>query len=346
MGQYKIVVDGTVLDGFDEAHVKEEVARLFKLTDRPDKLEKLFSGKSVVAKRGQDHDSAERYVNTLRKAGLACHMELEEPIVVSAQSSNAVISPDSQDSSLFDSQQHSASSSGCELHRLGIAEGWHWVPQGFAYFKQQPWHWIGAVVVMMLIYMVLGMVPIMQLLSVIVTCLMTGGLMIACYKQMQGEHFSVAVLFDGFRYKLKPLALLGLLNLLVSIVGIILTVMVFLSMLGSLDGLQQMAEAGTAPDPIMGLILLLIIMLIWTPIIMMTWFAPALVTLNSQGPWSAMKLSFKGSLKNILPLSLFGLVMTLLAIVASIPLFLGWLVLLPMLYTTMFAAYRQIYCEA
>ena len=56
-----------------------------------------------------------------------------------------------------------------------------------------------------------------------------------------------------------------------------------------------------------------------------------------------MKGSFMGCLKNILPFLVYGVIMFVLAIVASIPLALGWLVLGPMTVASVYAAYRDIY---
>jgi uncharacterized membrane protein len=56
-----------------------------------------------------------------------------------------------------------------------------------------------------------------------------------------------------------------------------------------------------------------------------------------------MKASFMGCLKNILPFLVYGVIMFGLAIVASIPLALGWLVLGPMTIASVYTAYRDIY---
>ena len=79
------------------------------------------------------------------------------------------------------------------------------------------------------------------------------------------------------------------------------------------------------------------------PVAMAYWFAPALVALNGLGPVAAMKTSFLGCLKNILPFLLYGLVAMLAGLLAVIPLGLGWFVLGPVLAASMYAAYRDIY---
>jgi len=64
---------------------------------------------------------------------------------------------------------------------------------------------------------------------------------------------------------------------------------------------------------------------------MMYWFAVPLVAINRLSPWQAMKTSLSGCWSNMGALMVYGLVYIGLAIVASIPFGLGWLVLAPVL---------------
>ena len=75
-------------------------------------------------------------------------------------------------------------------------------------------------------------------------------------------------------------------------------------------------------------------------------FAPALIVMHDVTAVEAMKLSFTGCLRNILPFLLYGLVAMLLGIIAAIPFGLGFLVLMPVLTASIFAAYRQIFTES
>jgi len=61
------------------------------------------------------------------------------------------------------------------------------------------------------------------------------------------------------------------------------------------------------------------------------------------GAVEAMKQSFTGCLRNIVPFLVYGIIGFLLAIVASIPLGLGWLVLAPVLAASIYTGYRNIY---
>jgi uncharacterized membrane protein len=73
------------------------------------------------------------------------------------------------------------------------------------------------------------------------------------------------------------------------------------------------------------------------------WFAPALVVLNGETPVAALQKSFAASLRNVGAFLLYGVIYIGLAIVASIPFGLGWLVLGPMIVGSCYAGWRTIF---
>ena len=79
---------------------------------------------------------------------------------------------------------------------------------------------------------------------------------------------------------------------------------------------------------------------------MALWLAPALVVLRGMAPVAAIKASFSGCLKNIVPFLIYGIIAFAAGIVAAIPLGLGWLVLGPVLFASVYVAYREIYGDA
>ena len=80
--------------------------------------------------------------------------------------------------------------------------------------------------------------------------------------------------------------------------------------------------------------------------VMAVWFAPALVVFHEFGPLAAMKQSFSGCLRNIPAFLVYGLIGMLLAILASIPAMLGWLVLGPVFTGSLYASYRDIFLKS
>ena len=91
------------------------------------------------------------------------------------------------------------------------------------------------------------------------------------------------------------------------------------------------------------LLAVLIALALMLPLYMAMWFAPALVVFHELGAVDAMKASFAGCLKNVVPFVLYGLVGLVLGIVASIPFGLGWLVLGPVAIASVYVGYRDIY---
>jgi len=109
-----------------------------------------------------------------------------------------------------------------------------------------------------------------------------------------------------------------------------------------------MGQSGT-PDfmalaPIF-LIVVLVALALMLPLIMAIWFAPAIVVFHDVQSMAAMKASFAGSLRNFVPFLVYGVVGLGLAIVAAIPLGLGFLVYGPMLWATVYTGYRDIYIK-
>jgi uncharacterized membrane protein len=63
------------------------------------------------------------------------------------------------------------------------------------------------------------------------------------------------------------------------------------------------------------------------------------------GVGTAMKASFVGCLKNVLPFLFYGVIALVASAIASVPLLLGWLVLGPVLFISVYTGYRDIYFE-
>jgi uncharacterized membrane protein len=87
----------------------------------------------------------------------------------------------------------------------------------------------------------------------------------------------------------------------------------------------------------------LLVMVLSIPVIMATWFAPALVYFHQMKPVDAMKASFAAGQKNWLPMSIFGIILMVAGFFAMLPLMLGFLLLLPIFCGAVYASYRDIF---
>lgn len=78
---FKIVFEGNLRNGVDIETAKLNLAGLFK--SEPSAVEKLFSGRPVVLKRGLSQEHAQHYLSALNDAGVEARIEADPPINLS-----------------------------------------------------------------------------------------------------------------------------------------------------------------------------------------------------------------------------------------------------------------------
>lgn len=75
---YKVIFKGETVNGFDGNEVKMNLAKALKRD--PDSIEKLFSGKAIVIKKGNELADCEKIQRVFAKYGAVCHIKkMEEP---------------------------------------------------------------------------------------------------------------------------------------------------------------------------------------------------------------------------------------------------------------------------
>jgi len=79
------------------------------------------------------------------------------------------------------------------------------------------------------------------------------------------------------------------------------------------------------------------------PLLMAAWFAPALVLFPGDGPFTALRKSLVAALKNVVPFLIYGALGLVLAIVASAPILLGWILLAPVMMITLYTSYADVF---
>ena len=229
-------------------------------------------------------------------------------------------------------------------HGRGVPfeNGWTWISSAFSIFKRAAGVWIGMIIVLCLIYIVLGVIPVVgAIASLAAGPVFTGGLMLASRTIDQGGEAQFSQLFGGFKHRFGALVGVGVLYL----VGF--AAILFIVVLTTGASVFTVINA-TTPEEVMaagaGLLLAaLIFFALLIPLLMAVWFAPPLVVFHDVGAVAAMKASFAGCLHNMLPFLLYGIVWFIASIVASIPFMLGWLVLGPVTAASIYTAYKDIY---
>ncbi|HET9581022.1 MAG TPA: BPSS1780 family membrane protein [Usitatibacter sp.] len=226
--------------------------------------------------------------------------------------------------------------------------GWDWIAQGWKLFVRAPLMWIISIVIVFIAAVAISLVPIVGSLAFqLLQAVIAGGFMVGCHSLAKGGDYELEHLLAGFRQNFVNLLLVGVIFVVGGLV-ILLVMGMFVGMtvLGVIfTGSPENVYAtvlGSAMSILLGLLIALALMV---PLLAAYWFAPALVILNNMGPVAAMKESFFGCFRNFVAFLVYGIVMTLLALVAAIPFGLGFLVWIPVAITSTYAAYRAIFTE-
>jgi len=230
-----------------------------------------------------------------------------------------------------------------EAVSVPAGDGWQWIAGGFTLFKQQPGLWIGLVIVWAIIAILLGLIPLIGgIATTLLTPVMLGGLMLGCRSLDNEEGLTFNHLFAGFSTNTGNLVIVGVLQL-VAIIAVLIVAALIALVLGLMPALMSgdsnaLMRAGPGV-----LIAVLVALGLMVPVYMALWFAPALVVFRDMTATEAMKTSFRACLMNIVPFLVYGIIGLVLAILASIPFMLGWLVLAPVGIASIYASYRGIF---
>ncbi len=239
-------------------------------------------------------------------------------------------------------------SSEIEVSSVDAGRGTGWVIEGFAFFQKDWLSWVGLTVLLIVLSMVSSAIPGVNILMPIITPIIIAGLMLGCHEQDQGGEISIATIFAGFSNNAGQLALVGVFYFLANLAIIIVMIILMIIVLGGFDGLSQLSVED--PDLIIRnifkiLLVVLIALTMSLPVVMAMWFAPALIVFHEVTAVQAISLSVKGCLINVLPFLIYGIVIMVLMILATIPFMLGWFVLLPIMISSVYASYKDIYLQ-
>ena len=223
-----------------------------------------------------------------------------------------------------------------------------WLGAGWDMFKQQAGLWVLMALVYGILYIIISFIPFVSMLLSLVVPVMTGGFMYACDRQRQDGTIEFGYMFAGFQQKTGQLMLIGLFQLAIVIVcAIILFIFmgasVGMAMLSGNDSaLASGITAGSAIGMLVGGFLVFLVVLLYGAA---AWLAPALIMLHDLSAIEALKLGFSAFKKNILSAILCSILLTILMFLSALPLFLGLLVTVPMMYCAIYATYRDLFFE-
>ena len=231
------------------------------------------------------------------------------------------------------------------IRSVESGRGWQWIVEGFALFRKAPFMWVTLTLVLALIWMILFAIKLVgPLLFNLLSPVFFAGFMIGCRELEQGRELELAHIFAGFRHHAAPLVTVGG----VYLVGMIIILgLIFVTAGGSvlpaaLGG--KHTDMGAVVSAVRSLALALIVACaVYVPLLMAVWFAPLLVAFHGMPAVPAMKLSFEACWRNMLPFTVYGFVVLVLWFLASIPLLLGLLIVLPVVLCSIYASYKDVF---
>jgi uncharacterized membrane protein len=240
-----------------------------------------------------------------------------------------------------------------EIQKVPASHGLLWIKHGVTLIMRSPLQAVSLSLMFALgIFMAL-LVPVVGVfLAILLMPLMMAGYMRVCRSLEYSEKVDPRMIFAGFNLRTPQLATLG---------GMLLMGMILISMFTAAVGGSELSEllknfqihqdatkfinTLLAPESGLRLTLLMSFALFFVLMLAMQ-FAPMLVFFNQLSPKDALLVSLRSSIRNILPFSVYSLLIQLIAFFLSvIPFELGLLVLLPLGMTSMYVAYRDIFNE-
>lgn len=226
------------------------------------------------------------------------------------------------------------------------ARGAAWLFEGFTMFQQEWLTWIGITIIFFVLSIVISILPLGSVLFNLVTFAFIGGLMLGCREIDRGAELNVGHLFTGFSDNLGQYVLLGVIYSVGMAIILLLMAGLLFIMLGGMSFITDL-QAGQFDKLLQSsvtiLIVVLLALMLYVPLIMAFWFAPALVALGKLNALEAIKLSFSGCMANVMPFLPYGVVGLILSVLATVPLGLGWLILCPMMVASVYISYRDIF---
>jgi len=237
---------------------------------------------------------------------------------------------------------------------LSPGAGMEWISASWQLFAKSPMMWILMIVLYAIFYLALAFVPFVgSLAGYLLYGIILAGWLAAAQAVANDKKLEIDYLFSGFKTRTNPLFIIGAIytggSIAILIVLVVMAIFIALAMgaSGAISALMSgdTSELATfAPAAIITFLFIVLLGLaLLTPLFMALWFAPALVYFHNEEPVQALKTSFFACLKNLLPFTIYGIVMILLMIVAAIPLMLGFLVVGPIALISMYTSYRAVF---
>lgn len=227
------------------------------------------------------------------------------------------------------------------IKQVSAGNAWAWIVSGFNLFKANPAMWIILLVIYLAIMIPISLLPVIgSVVSTLLAPVFAAGMMWGCQAMMRNQDLEINHLFEGFKKNTAQLIAVGGIYMMS-----LLVVAVFVVLALDKETIELLVQGkDLSPEQASEMMLPILVALLFVmPIMMAYWYAPVLAGLHNLSAVDAMKLSFMACLKNMLPFLLYGLIFMVLLIVAIIPFGLGLLVAVPVMMTSLYTSYADIF---
>ncbi|MDP2070102.1 BPSS1780 family membrane protein [Methylotenera sp.] len=228
-----------------------------------------------------------------------------------------------------------------EIRQVPVGNAWAWIVSGFKLFKANPVMWIIILLIYLAIIIPISLVPVIgSVVSTLLAPVFAAGMMWGCRALTHQQDLEINHLFEGFKKNTSQLIAIGgiyMMSLLVIAVFVVLSLDK-----ETMDLIVKGQELSPEQASVM-MLPILIAMLFVMPILMAYWYAPLLSGLHNLSAVEAMKLSFVACLKNMVPFLLYGFIFMVLLIVAIIPFGLGLILVVPVMMTSLYTSYVDVF---
>ncbi|WP_298610140.1 BPSS1780 family membrane protein [uncultured Thiothrix sp.] len=229
---------------------------------------------------------------------------------------------------------------------VSVGAGMGWLLQSWPLVKKDLGIWVLITLTLLAFELIAVFIPLVgSLILGILMPVFTGGLLLGIQAAEKGQPLAFESLFAGFQTKLSPLAILGLLNFVIFLALVI----VFMS-----SAVVVAVVTGASPNPedqYAGLLIVFLFIagfLLFLAFFILTfliWLAIPLVTLHHLPIAEALKLSWTASLRNFFSLFVFAIFAAILIFLGAVPLFLGLLIVVPLLYVSLYKSYQALFLQ-
>jgi uncharacterized membrane protein len=230
-----------------------------------------------------------------------------------------------------------------QAQKVDADRGVAWISDGFRNFMTNPGLWVVIGLITIAIFIVLAVVPFIGgLAAALLWPVLTAGMLYAAREADAGRPIEVGHLFRAFQDNRALNGLLALGGIVIA--GTILSMIIMFFSLGGLfvAGMRG-ASAAVGAWGIGTLVGLLVVVTIQFAVAAAVVYAIPLVMFKNASVGEAMSASINACVAAFLPLLIFGVIYLVLAVIASIPFGLGWIVLTPVSAAMLYASYRDIF---